>query len=42
MVHRYKLGMGNDRHELDADHNAVFDVESYVGHGLLSFYLEVW
>ena len=27
---------------LDARLNAVFDVESYVGHGLLSFYLEVW
>ena len=48
MVRRYDLSMlcrvndgDDDRSGLDAGLNAVSNVESDVGHGLLSFYVDV-
>ena len=49
MLHRHDLGMayrvagGNDdRCRLEAKRNAVFNVESDVGHVILTFYVDVW
>ena len=49
MLHRHDLGMayrvagGNDdRCGLEAERNAVFNVESDVGHVILTFYVDVW
>lgn len=49
MLHRHDLGMAyrvagrnDDRCGLEAERNAVFNVESDVGHVLLLFDVDVW